>query len=816
MTDYKKYSQVHSRPPTNRIDQPSAPCTQDFQTKVSDNTSQPYTSPKNNTASDSKAQAATTVTPTAHPCLLYDIDEASEPHGSRDRSHTPVPIPSTQRNISHTTPAPPLATGTEFSNPHSNTGARAAPKYTGPHSEHLLPIAAHQKAPQIVNKPPGGIATSTPIKCSSPLRHFSSLVSHNLSPIGSSHDNPDSAPELPYSGNHQELPLNDFPAHLNESVHDVLDQSVQQAIPHAHPCGPTPHEFRHTLDTIWPVVSGSGWDRHRDYSRIYDAVRHTALPNFLAARVPVPSCLNIEAWRQRLQGYHDQDLIEFLQYGFPSNYSRSTPPKPTFRNHKEKGDYSQFVREYVVEECRLGTLLGPFGVPPFTPWCQCSPMMTRAKSTPGKRRIIVDLSFPKGASVNSGIPRREYLGLHHSYSLPSVSRVGDRLRLLGRGAYVWSVDVSRAYRQLRADPLSVPLFGITLDGAAYADTALPFGCRSSGAACVRVTTAVGWMLTQAGYHVEVYVDDFLGAEESYTVARRGFDFIISLCEELGLDLATAKCCPPSIQVIWLGFFIDSGNMSISIPGDKLESVLWECQAWLKRPRATKKALQQLVGKLAHLCSGIPHGRRFISRILSTLGRAHYQAIVEVDPEMCKDVRWFCEYARRSNGIYLIPPMDLTPWQIECDSCMSGGGAYSPKQYYAEGYDQEFTSRFTTIHALEAVNLVEAVAILRPASGLGMQVIVNTDNQASACTLETGRGSDEALCMCSRELWLLAALFGFGLEIRHKPGRDLVLADALSRAHKDPELAAEAARRCARLGLSQVSVHHSITRFSTNL
>ena len=74
--------------------------------------------------------------------------------------------------------------------------------------------------------------------------------------------------------------------------------------------------------------------------------------------------------------------------------------------------------------------------------------MTRPKSTPGKRRIIVDLSFPSGASVNAGIPRREYLGVPHVYRLPSVADLGARLVGQGRGAYLWSADVSRAYRQL--------------------------------------------------------------------------------------------------------------------------------------------------------------------------------------------------------------------------------------------------------------------------------------------------------------------------------------------------------------------------------
>ena len=55
-------------------------------------------------------------------------------------------------------------------------------------------------------------------------------------------------------------------------------------------------------------------------------------------------------------------------------------------------------------------------------------------------------------------------------------------------------------------PLAQPLFGTLVDGRRYVDVALPFGCRTSGAACVRVTSAVAWLMRRQGFHALVYVD----------------------------------------------------------------------------------------------------------------------------------------------------------------------------------------------------------------------------------------------------------------------------------------------------------------------
>ena len=660
------------------------------------------------------------------------------------------------------------------------------------------PLKVNTRKEGYVSTSPGGHATSTP------SQSYAKIVSHmrmqdmqrmlNSSPIrrdGSS------------------IELDD----LNETVDEVVDVSTQNTLRSNDRCGPTPDQYRSFVAANWPLVSGEKWSDYPVYTEIYDRVRHTALPNFLAARVAIPSGLKIDCWRQELKEYHDPTLVEQLEFGFPSNYSIQSIPTPCFTNHRESPEYASHVKEYIEKECRLGALLGPFKVPPFSPWSHCSPLMTRPKSTAGKRRIIVDLSYPRGKSVNTGIPRREFLGKVQTYTLPTVSMVGDRLRTLGTNSHIWSADISRAYRQLRADPLAVPLYGITYEDRLYVDIALPFGCRSSGASCVRVTSAILWILHKMGYNGLAYVDDFIGVEESFLQAQKAFDAFINLCNRLGIMLATDKCHPPSLQLIWLGFYIDARAMTIAIPVDKLDAVIKDAEKWLHRPRASKKALQQLVGRLVHICSCVQHGRRFITRILKALSDAHYFPQVEVTDDLIRDIKWFSRYARESNGVNLIPPSVQPVCIMECDSCMTGGGAYSSKKYYAEQYTREFTTRFKAIHALEAVNLVEAVATLRPDDCQGFEIRINTDNQASASALQTGRCSDADLGLCSRELWLMAAINNFTLQVSHKPGVELVLADALSRAHISSAASRIAAERCAELNLMRVRVTHSEERFS---
>ena len=82
-----------------------------------------------------------------------------------------------------------------------------------------------------------------------------------------------------------------------------------------------------------------------------------------------------------------------------------------------------------------------------------------AYSNTGKPRTVVDLSFPREYTVNSGIPTATYLGDNFKLRLPEVDVLLDIIRRKGRHCHLLKMDLSRAYRQLRIDPRDYHLLG---------------------------------------------------------------------------------------------------------------------------------------------------------------------------------------------------------------------------------------------------------------------------------------------------------------------------------------------------------------------
>ena len=117
------------------------------------------------------------------------------------------------------------------------------------------------------------------------------------------------------------------------------------------------------------------------------------LPNAFGAKVPVVTPLNIMAWEFRLQDYHDSNVVPFLRYGWPINYTADKLPASS-SNHPSALSYSEHVDYYIATELELGAIAGPFIHNPLPRPLICSPLQTVPKRGSTKRRVVMDLSFP--------------------------------------------------------------------------------------------------------------------------------------------------------------------------------------------------------------------------------------------------------------------------------------------------------------------------------------------------------------------------------------------------------------------------------------
>ena len=168
----------------------------------------------------------------------------------------------------------------------------------------------------------------------------------------------------------------------------------------------------------------------------------------------VVSPLRWERWQCALQGHPDREFVAYITGGIRSGLCvgfqcGAVACQSRERNMQSAQQCRVKVAEFLALECAAGRILGPFD-PGLVPTVHINSLGAVPKSTPGKYRLIVDLSSPEGYSVNDGIE-----GALCSLSYVSVESRQccgwAEVRPLG-GALLAKVDIRSAYRNIPIHP----------------------------------------------------------------------------------------------------------------------------------------------------------------------------------------------------------------------------------------------------------------------------------------------------------------------------------------------------------------------------
>ena len=216
-------------------------------------------------------------------------------------------------------------------------------------------------------------------------------------------------------------------------------------------------------------------------------------PNAFSFRVPIPSRLHLDTWHHLLSDFSDNVICEFLEFGWPINYTSPTPLTPVSHNHPSACNHPDDVRQFIAKEVQLQATTGSFSVSPFSCSFMTSPLLTVLKKDSTSCQIMMDLSFPLGTSVNDGIPNDTFLNDPFQLHLPSIDSFVVLIQKFGKGCLLFKKDLRHAYRQLPVDPRDYHYLGFSFDNLLLFDTVFPFGLRTATMACQHTTSAITFL-----------------------------------------------------------------------------------------------------------------------------------------------------------------------------------------------------------------------------------------------------------------------------------------------------------------------------------
>ena len=493
--------------------------------------------------------------------------------------------------------------------------------------------------------------------------------------------------------------------------------------------------------------------------------------------------LRATAWEEQLQAHPDKDYVQYLLVGIQNGF-RIGFDYSQYQCRKAKCNMllarqnSGVVTEYLEKECRLGRLIGPLKKGSIDTHINRFGVIPKPHQ-PGKWRLIVDLSYPEGGSVNAGIDP-------NLCSLTYKS-VDDAVRIIarkGRGTLLAKLDLESAYRMVPVHPDDRHLLGMEWEDSLYIDTVLPFGLRSAPKIFNALADALLWIMGHNGVRSALhYLDDYLlfGDPESQECAE-ALKLAVKLCEYLGVPIAKRKLEGPVTVLVFLGILLDTVAFEIRLPQDKLVRLQALIRSWRTKKSCTKRELLSLIGHLQHACRVVPPGRSFLRRMieLSTkVKELHHH--IRLNVGFCSDLQWWDLFLAEWNGMRMMACKSVTNPDATVISDASGHWGCGAFCSTGNWFHFQWPDIWNAVHITVKELLPVVVAcIVWGKEWNGMTIKIKCDNAAVVAIINSGRSKEHRALHLMRCLFFFLAQYNMFILAEHIPGKDNVAAYSLSR------------------------------------
>ena len=136
-----------------------------------------------------------------------------------------------------------------------------------------------------------------------------------------------------------------------------------------------------------------------------------------------------------------------------------------------------------------------------------APLLTRPKYT-NDRRVILNLSYPKGQSLNDHVDKLNFDGRPFTLTFPSVDDIVEHILQI-TDPLIFKIGVARAFRNLRVDPVDALKFGLSWCDAWYVNTGIAFGWTHGSVAFQMVPDTISYIMASSGCIINTYIDNFI-------------------------------------------------------------------------------------------------------------------------------------------------------------------------------------------------------------------------------------------------------------------------------------------------------------------
>lgn len=279
------------------------------------------------------------------------------------------------------------------------------------------------------------------------------------------------------------------------------------------------------------------------------------------------------------------------------------------------------------------------------------------------------------------------------------------IHLMKPGCYMASVDLKDAYYTVPIHPSHQKYLKFRFGENFYQYTCLPNGLASAPRIFTKVLKPVYATLRSMGHVSSAYIDDSYLQGDTYDECRKNVHDTAKLFTKLGFCVHPGKSVfDPSQRLVFLGFILDSVNMTVEPTDEKKEKIISACSA-IANTRSTKiRQVAELIGVLVSNFPGAQYGQLHYRNLerdkYSALVKSHgdFSGIIQLSPKALLEIKWWINNAHtlKKNIVHDNPHV-----VIQSDASNQGWGAVCG--------EKKAGGRWTAIEAECHINVLELQA-----------------------------------------------------------------------------------------------------------
>ena len=411
-----------------------------------------------------------------------------------------------------------------------------------------------------------------------------------------------------------------------------------------------------------------------------------------------------------------------------------------------------------------------------------------------RRRIVEEVLEPGNDSYMSnvfpvlkrdGVTARVILNLkplnpHIVYRHFKMDGLASVLPLISPGCWFASLDLMDAYFSVPVALSDRKWLRFRWYDRIYQYTCMPQGLTSAPRIFTRLLKPIMSHFRSLGITTMIYIDDCLVIAPTAEELRVHVVYVCQVFDSLGLTVHESKSQLSPVQVIdYLGFRLDSVNMSITLSSHKMDKIRDLGSFLLASGRVSLRVLASFIGNVVAAGPGVPLAplKYKYLEILRNRGLAasggDFDASVVLDDRARSLILWWIQgiHSQFRSLLSLPPNVVLTT-----DASLSGWGAVM-------GSDE--TGGHWAQSELEHINVLELRAVL-----LGLQSLcgavrdshiwIVSDNTTVVACIEKGCSIRARLMDLIEEIYEWASVRCVSLSAEYLKGSENVTADRLSR------------------------------------